>query len=459
MGRLAFHFTRTGNISQPITVTYSIGGSATPDVDYTALSGSVSFAAQQDAVDVPVDPIDDSVPEFDESVEVALTAGTGYTVGDSDTAVVIIRDNDTPVISVQATRDAAEGGTPGQFTFVRMGDKSGTLTVNYSLGGTATNGTDFTALSGTVVFAAGDVNATVDVAATDDTVYDPDETVELTITSGTGYTVDSQNKMATVSVADDVDTVETLIHQEDFVLTGPDGTANVTLSVVYNASGASGQYTWTYVVQNPSSSIPSWTSFSIPIDNTDGVSDVANLSSDNGWTGSVGTDSIGWSGGTPLTSGNTATFSFTTATREVGPATVTISAAGGSTLAQLPTAPAPRRVADVPSVNMSFAPGGQEYTLKLSMTQADGSTGLDSGNMEVFATGDSAPTTARDYVYGFLKDNGWAVEKAGTSGLRILGKLGSDGKVVAPLSLNWRKISGNDPPTLYSVGPVTVTNN
>ena len=199
----AFHFTRTGNISQPITVTYSIGGSATPDVDYTALSGSVSFAAQQDAVDVPVDPIDDSVPEFDESVEVALTAGTGYTVGDSDTAVVIIRDNDTPVISVQATRDAAEGGTPGQFTFVRTGDKSGTLTVNYSLGGTATNGTDFTALSGTVVFAAGDVNATVDVAATHDTVYDPDETVELTTTSGTGYTIDAQNNAATVRVFDD----------------------------------------------------------------------------------------------------------------------------------------------------------------------------------------------------------------------------------------------------------------
>jgi VCBS repeat-containing protein len=81
-----------------------------------------------------------------------------------------------------------------------MGDKSGTLAVNYSVGGTGTSGDDFTALSGSVVFAAGEVHADVAVDALHDGAEDPDETVTATVTSGTGYT--PSGPAATVNLID-----------------------------------------------------------------------------------------------------------------------------------------------------------------------------------------------------------------------------------------------------------------
>ncbi|HEY1190329.1 MAG TPA: Calx-beta domain-containing protein [Gemmata sp.] len=75
------------------------------------------------------------------------------------------------------------GGTNGTFRFTRTGDTSGALTVNYTVGGTATSGTDYTALVGSVTFAADSDTADVAVTAIDDTVYDPDETVVVTVAS------------------------------------------------------------------------------------------------------------------------------------------------------------------------------------------------------------------------------------------------------------------------------------
>src|SRR5262249_43497929 len=60
---------------------------------------------------------------------------------------------------------------------------------NYSISGTATSGTDYTSLSGTVTFAAGSDTAIVTVVAVNDGSWDPDETVIATVTSGTGYSI------------------------------------------------------------------------------------------------------------------------------------------------------------------------------------------------------------------------------------------------------------------------------
>ena len=69
-----FRFTRTGDASQSLTAAYSIDGAATPGSDYVALSGTVTFGANESTVDVSVDPIDDLISEFDESVNVTILA-------------------------------------------------------------------------------------------------------------------------------------------------------------------------------------------------------------------------------------------------------------------------------------------------------------------------------------------------------------------------------------------------
>ena len=84
----------------------------------------------------------------------------------------------------------------------RTGSTAAALTVNYTVGGTATAGADYTALSGNVVIPAGSASATITVTPVDDTVSEGDETVVVTLSSSASYNVGSPSA-ATVTIADD----------------------------------------------------------------------------------------------------------------------------------------------------------------------------------------------------------------------------------------------------------------
>src|SRR5438105_2381307 len=75
-----------------------------------------------------------------------------------------------PVVSIAATDPGASEAGPksGTFTISRSGATTQALAVSYSIGGAASNGVDYTALSGTVTIAAGSASALVTVAPVDD---------------------------------------------------------------------------------------------------------------------------------------------------------------------------------------------------------------------------------------------------------------------------------------------------
>src|SRR5205823_6244273 len=108
-----------------------------------------------------------------------------------------------PSVSVVATdADASEQGRdPGEFTFTRTGDTSLDLTVNYTLGGTAQNGTDYQPSGTSVTIPAGAASATLAVMPIDDTEAESDETVVLTLTADAAYDVGPTNS-ATVTIHD-----------------------------------------------------------------------------------------------------------------------------------------------------------------------------------------------------------------------------------------------------------------
>jgi hypothetical protein len=106
-------------------------------------------------------------------------------------------------VNVTATDPNASetGPDQGMFTITRSGDTTAPLTVNYTVSGTATNGTDYTALSGSAVILAGQSSVTVALIPVDDATVEGNETAILTIAAGTGYTVGA-NSSATVIIAD-----------------------------------------------------------------------------------------------------------------------------------------------------------------------------------------------------------------------------------------------------------------
>ena len=97
----AFRFTRTGELSQALTVNYAVGTSstATAGVDYAALSGAVNFAPGASTADVAVAPFDDPELEMPETVDVKVLAGSGYVPAYGAVQAVTIRDNETGTAS------------------------------------------------------------------------------------------------------------------------------------------------------------------------------------------------------------------------------------------------------------------------------------------------------------------------------------------------------------------------
>ncbi len=105
----------------------------------------------------------------------------------------IVVSNLSSVVNVSAstpTTSEATPGSPGVFTLTRSSTGS-PLTVNYKLGGTATNGSQYSIAAGatatSVTFASGDLTTNVSIVPIDDGVPRPTTTVILALQSGAGY--------------------------------------------------------------------------------------------------------------------------------------------------------------------------------------------------------------------------------------------------------------------------------
>jgi hypothetical protein len=88
-----FSFVRSGDTNLlPLTVNYTISGTATNGVDYATLPSSVTLAAGAIATNLIVTPIPDNLPEGDCAVTLTLLLSSGYTLTTISNATVIIHD-------------------------------------------------------------------------------------------------------------------------------------------------------------------------------------------------------------------------------------------------------------------------------------------------------------------------------------------------------------------------------
>ncbi len=224
---LVYTFTRTGVTSGALTVNFTVGGTATFSTDYTqtgaasftATTGTVTFIAGSSTATVTVDPTADATVEPNETVNIVVAAGTGYNVGLPSLATSTILNEDTDVtVAVAPSSVLEDGATNLVYIFTRTGVTIGTLTVNFSVGGTATFSTDYTqtgaasfsASSGTVTFTGSNTMATVTIDPTADIALEPDETVVLTITSGVSYNVATPS-IATGTITNDDNSVSVAV--------------------------------------------------------------------------------------------------------------------------------------------------------------------------------------------------------------------------------------------------------
>ena len=205
---LVYTFTRTGLITNPLNVNYTIGGTATNGTDYATITNSVIFAANSATATVTVNPTADTTIENNETVALTLATGTGYTIGTTTAVTGTITNDDGPIISLGLNYSAISEDSPNNFiyTFTRTGATTNALIVNYSIAGTA-DVTDYTGATPgtnqTISFAADSATATLTLDPTADTTLETNETVILQLASGTGYTINTTAAQTATIINDD----------------------------------------------------------------------------------------------------------------------------------------------------------------------------------------------------------------------------------------------------------------
>ena len=215
-------FHSIGNGSGNVSVSYTVSGTATSGSDFTALSGTVSVpvnGSNDTTVTIPV--INDALAESTETVAVKITPSSNYRVYNDGVAEAVIQDNDSGgdrvMVSTYNQSPSEAGPVAGTFYFSRTGTV-GALTVNYSISGTATNGVDYTSLTGNVIIPDTQSGINLVMTPINDVTVEGTETVTLTVLAGTGYGPD-RPASATFEITDNESPTITVGFQQAAITT------------------------------------------------------------------------------------------------------------------------------------------------------------------------------------------------------------------------------------------------
>ncbi len=211
---------RTGRAAGPVKVrAMASPGTAIATTDYTPTDVTLEWRngdLTPKTFNIPI--VNDGTAEAAETVN--LTLSKNWCLGDlgaQGTAVLTINDgaapppppppppsNGTLQLSA-ATYAAAEGAGTVTITVTRTGGSAGAVSARLATSnGTAAEAADYTATDTFVTFAAGDTTAkTVTVPILQDTTDEPDETVNLTLSTPTGGATLGAQTSAVLTITDD----------------------------------------------------------------------------------------------------------------------------------------------------------------------------------------------------------------------------------------------------------------
>ncbi|RRJ39734.1 autotransporter domain-containing protein [Xanthomonas vasicola pv. musacearum] len=221
------------------TVNLTRSGTATSGADYSGAVTSVVVPANTNSASFTVTPIADTTVEADETVTFSVASGTGYSTGSPASATATIVNDDFPVASIAVSPASVteDGATNLLYTVTLDQPSPSALSIGFGVSGTATSGTDYAAMSSPLVIAAGQTTGTITIDPTADTTVEPDETVVISLNTGSGYTVGSPNSATGTILNDDL---PVLSINDVSVNEGDAGTTNATFSVSLSAPADAG---------------------------------------------------------------------------------------------------------------------------------------------------------------------------------------------------------------------------
>jgi hypothetical protein len=175
-------------------------GGATAGADFTGESGTLDIPAGSTQEQINVTILQDDLYEGDELFTVELSNPGNATIGDGQATGTIVDDDNPPEIGFEsANYDVSEAGGSASITVTLSGATQLTATVDYATSDdTATDGADYTAVNGILIFPPGTTQRSFSIPILDDGGDEFDETVNLALTNPTNATLATGSAVCTI---------------------------------------------------------------------------------------------------------------------------------------------------------------------------------------------------------------------------------------------------------------------
>ena len=201
-GQAEFTVSLSAESSRTVTVNYATSdGTATDGADYTGGSGSLTFVPGDTEKILSFAVADDSLDEEDETFTVTLSDPGNATLEVAAATAVIVDDDDAPSLSMADIVVEETVGT-AELTASLSGPSGKTISVSYATSdGTALSGSDYEAVSGTLIFSPGETEKTISVPVIDDMEVESEENFTVGLSGESNVTLSVAS--ASVTIEDD----------------------------------------------------------------------------------------------------------------------------------------------------------------------------------------------------------------------------------------------------------------
>jgi hypothetical protein len=204
-----FTVTLSAPSTHRIGISYATAGvTAQSGVDFTNLTGTLTFAAGETSKIISVPIIGDLTDEFDETFTLNLSNPTAALLSTSKATATILDNDPPPTVSVSdlVRREFNSGTTNLTITATIDRVSAKPVTFDYAtVDGSATAGSDYTATSGSLSFTGGGTTRTFVVSIFGDPNVEPDETFSIKLSNPQNVTFARSSATVTI-VSDDSST-------------------------------------------------------------------------------------------------------------------------------------------------------------------------------------------------------------------------------------------------------------
>lgn len=223
-----------------VTIPYTVSGTAATDgSDHSLEDGELIIPAGDTFVNLFFDVVDDEETEGNEVVIISMETPVNADTGDITVHTVNIMDDDETTIPTVSWNTSYQNVLENQgsafITAVMSTASENDVVVAYTVAGTAEgDGVDHELADGELTLAAGETLGMIEVVLTDDEIYEPDETVIVSMGSVENAVAGPVTQhVITIKDNDGLPEVNWSAGEKDFA----EGVGDVEIKAVLNAAG------------------------------------------------------------------------------------------------------------------------------------------------------------------------------------------------------------------------------